>query len=243
MTTVGLIPARGGSKRVPRKALRLLAGRPLLEHAIEGARRSQRLTRLVLSTDDEEIAAFGRRLGVEVPFLRPRDLAADTTPMIATVRHAVTALEGAGQRFDALCLLQPTAPLRTAQQIDACIALLEDTGADAVVSIVPIPAEHHPDWAYRRQEDGTIRLWNGGRAPAARSQDLAPAFCRSGDVYVTRRDVIVDHHSLYGERAVGYPVDPASTVNLDTVEDWIRAEALLGRPPQPATAAVEERRC
>jgi CMP-N,N'-diacetyllegionaminic acid synthase len=226
---LGLIPARGGSKRIPRKVMRILAGKPLLEYTVESARKSQRLARVILSTDDAEIAELGCRLGVEVPFMRPANLAADTTPMLAAVQHALTALEAEGEQFDAICLLQPTAPLRTAHQIDACIDLLDDTGADAVVTMIPIPPEYHPDWAYRRRSDGAVGLWNGARDPAARGQDLSPAFCRSGDVYVTRREVIQERNSLYGDRVIGYPVDPACTVNLDDYDDWIRAEAILSR--------------
>jgi CMP-N-acetylneuraminic acid synthetase len=226
---LGLIPARGGSKRIPGKATRVLAGKPLLQYTVESARDSKRLARVVLSTDDAEIAQLGCRLGVEVPFMRPANLAADTTPMLATVQHALAVLEAAGEQFDVVCLLQPTAPLRTAHQIDACIELLEDTGADAVLTLIPIPPEYHPDWAYRRGTDGTVRLWNGARDPVTRGQDLPAAFCRSGDVYVTRRDVVMQRHSLYGDRVVGYTVDPACTVNLDDFDDWLRAEAILSR--------------
>jgi CMP-N,N'-diacetyllegionaminic acid synthase len=225
--TLGLIPARGGSTRIPRKAVKLLAGKPLLAYTAESAQEARRLTRIVLSTDDEEIAALGRWLGLEVPFRRPADLADHDTPMLATVRHAVKMLEDAGEQIDAVCLLQPTAPMRTARQIDACIDLLDRSGADAVVTIVPIPSEYHPAWAYRAGPDDEIRLWAGARDPITRRQDLEPAFCRSGDVYVTRRDVIVEHNSLYGGHVLGYPVDPGSTINLNEPEDWRRAEALL----------------
>ncbi len=229
MRTIGLIPARGGSSRIPRKSVKLLAGKPLLAYAVESARAALQLARVVLTTDDEEIAAVGRRLGVEVPFLRPTELAAHDTPMLATVRHAVLALEDAGEQIDAICLLQPTAPMRTAEQIDACIDLLDRSGADAVVTVVPIPHEYHPAWAYRAAPDGALQLWDGGRVPITRRQDLEPAFCRSGDVYVTRRDVIIEHHSLYGEHVLGYPIDPTQTINLNEPEDWARAEALLSR--------------
>lgn len=234
LRTIGLIPARGGSRRIPRKNLRLLGGRPLLAHTVEVARRARRLAGLVLSTDDEEIAALGRTLGVAVPFVRPPELAASDTPMLATVQHALRWLEAAGERVDAVCLLQPTAPFRTADQIDGCIDLLERANHDAVVTIVPVPAEYHPDWAYRRRPDGTLRLWTGGRDPVSRRQDLEIAYCRSGDVYVTRRDAILVQGSLYGSSVAGYPIDPAGTVNLNDPDDWERAERMLA----VGTAAV-----
>lgn len=227
LSTVGLIPARGGSTRIPRKNVRLLAGKPLLHYTVESARQARRLTSVVLSTDDEEIAELGRRLGLDVPFMRPADLAAPDTPMLATVQHAVRFLESAGRRVDAVCLLQPTSPLRTARQIDDCIELLESSIFDAVVTVTAIPVEYHPDWSYRRCADGTLQLWNGDRDPVARRQDLSPAYCRSGDVYVTRRDVVMERHSLYGTSLAGYYVDAALTVNLNEPEDWDRAEELL----------------
>jgi CMP-N,N'-diacetyllegionaminic acid synthase len=227
MRTIGLIPARGGSSRIPRKAIKLLAGKPLLAYTADSARGARRLARVVLSTDDREIAAVGRRLGLDVPFMRPHTLAAHDTPMLDTVRHAILALERDEERIDAVCLLQPTAPLRTAQQIDACINLLDRSGADAVVTIIPVPHEFHPAWAYRAAPDGALRLWDGSRTPITRRQALEPAFCRSGDVYVIRRDVIIEHNSLYGEHVLGYPIDPHQTVNLNEPEDWARAEQLL----------------
>src|SRR5690606_23566217 len=173
------------------------------------------------------VAALGRTLGVAVPFVRPPELAGSDTPMLAAVQHAIRWLEAAGERVDAVCLLQPTAPFRTADQIDGCIDLLERANHDAVVTIIPVPAEYHPDWAYRRRPDGTLRLWTGGRDPVARRQDLEIAYCRSGDVYVTRRDAILVQGSLYGSSVAGYPIDPAGTVNLNDPEDWERAERML----------------
>ncbi len=234
-----VIPARFGSSRLPGKPLQLLAGKPLLQYAVESARLSSRLTRLILTTDDNKIAALGRRLGVEVPFRRPARLAAHDTPMIETVRHAVLRVEAMGQPVDLVCLLQPTAPLRTAAYIDGCIELLELSGFDAVMTVVPIPAEFHPDWAYRRQPDGTMRLWNGALEPISRRQDLVSAYCRSGDVYVTRRDVIVEGRSLYGQSTGGFPIDAAATININEPEDWERAEMMLRRrhlPPDTASS-------
>jgi CMP-N-acetylneuraminic acid synthetase len=109
---LGLIPARAGSKGVPRKNLKLLCGKPLLEYTAEAALAASRLSRVILSTEDEEIAEAGRRCGLEVPFLRPSELAADESPMLPVAQHAMGRLESAGDRFDALCLLQPTNPLR-----------------------------------------------------------------------------------------------------------------------------------
>ncbi len=136
---LGLIPARGGSKGVPRKNLRLLCGKPLLQYTAEAALAARRLSRVILSTDDEEIAAIGRRCGLEVPFLRPAELAADDSSTLPVVQHAVRWMESHMARFEAICLLQPTTPLRRAEDIDACIVLLEQSGADSVVTVLQSP--------------------------------------------------------------------------------------------------------
>lgn len=227
MNVLGLIPARGGSKGIPRKNIRLLCGKPLLAYTAEAALASARLNRVILSTEDEEIAEVGRRCGLEVPFLRPAELAADTTPTLPVVQHALQWLEARGERFDAVCLLQPTNPLRRPAEIDACIELLETSDADAVVTVLPVPAEYNPHWVYFKSDDGTLRLSTGERTPISRRQDLPPAFHREGSVYVTRRQVVMDDNSLYGKRLAACVIDPARSVNIDTDSDWDRAAALI----------------
>ncbi|SRR5579884_2142164 len=224
---LGVIPARGGSKGIPKKNIRLLHGRPLLSYTAEAALSARLLTRVILSTDDEEIAEVGRRCGLEVPFLRPPELATDGAPTLPVVQHAVRALAQDGGRFDAVCLLQPTNPLRSPGQIDGCIELLVDSGADSVITVLPVPPEYNPHWVYFAESDGTLRLSTGEEAPISRRQDLPPAFHREGSVYVTRTDVIINGNSLYGRRIVGYPADSNSSVNIDAPEDWERAEELL----------------
>jgi CMP-N,N'-diacetyllegionaminic acid synthase len=229
MRVIGLIPARGGSKGVPRKNIKPLCGRPLLWYTAQAARAAGRLARVILSTDDEEIAAVGRACGVEVPFLRPAELARDDTPTLPVAQHAVRLLEEAGDRFDALCLLQPTNPLRRSEDIDACIELLAASDADAVATVLPVPAEYNPHWVYFCDADGTLRLSTGAATPIPRRQELPPAFHREGSVYVVRRDVLMEGNSFYGWRFRGYVLDSAQSANIDTPEDWRRAEELLAR--------------
>jgi CMP-N-acetylneuraminic acid synthetase len=228
MRVVGLVPARGGSKGIPRKNARPLAGRPLLAYTAEAAAGARRLARVILTTEDAELAELGRALGLEVPFLRPAELARDETPMLPVVQHALRWLEAHGERADAVCLLQPTHPLRRSEDVDACIALLEESGADAVVTVLPVPPEFNPHWVYFRSASGELALATGEAAPVPRRQELPPAFCREGSVYVTRRDVVLEGGSLYGRRLLGLPVPRERSVNLDTPEDWRRAETLLG---------------
>ncbi|MFL6200264.1 MAG: cytidylyltransferase domain-containing protein [Thermoanaerobaculia bacterium] len=229
MRVLGIVPARGGSKGIPGKNVRLLGGKPLLAWTAEAALAARRLSRVVLTTDDERIAEVGRACGLEVPFLRPAELAQDDTPTLPVLRHAVAELEKAGDRFDAVCLLQPTSPFRRADDIDGCIELLE-TGLDAVVSVLPVPPEHNPHWVYFRDGDGLLRLATGEEQPIPRRQELPPAFHRDGAVYVTRRDVLMEGNSLYGKRLGGYLIEAlidSRGVNLDTPADWERAEKLV----------------
>jgi CMP-N-acetylneuraminic acid synthetase len=233
---LGLVPARGGSKGVPRKNVRPLSGRPLLAYTADAALASRRLAEVVLSTEDEEIARIGRGLGLDVPFVRPEELARDDTPMLPVVVHALRWLEEHGRRFDAVCLLQPTNPLRRAEDIDGCIELLERERADAAVTVLPVPHEYNPHWTYLRCENGCIHLAMGERAPIPRRQDLPPAFHREGSVYVVRRDVVLEEGSLYGRFLVGYEMDASRSVNVDSLDDWDRAERLLGVEPAASRA-------
>ncbi|MGC8667503.1 MAG: cytidylyltransferase domain-containing protein [Chthonomonadales bacterium] len=228
MRVLGVITARGGSKGVPRKNLHSLGGKPLLAYTCVAALQSKRLSRVILTTEDDEIARTGRQWGVEVPFLRPMELALDTTPTLPVLQHAVTWLEERGDRYDAVCLLQPTNPLRPPEWIDKCIELLEERRADCVITVLPVPPEYNPHWVYF-EHDGCLYLATGEKTPVPRRQDLPAAFHREGSVYVMRRDVLMEQNSLFGDCVVGYAVDPSVSVNIDGLEDFERAEELLAK--------------
>lgn len=227
MKVLGLIPARGGSKGVPRKNVRILNGKPLLAYTAEAALNAEHLARVILSTDDEEFADIGRNLGLDVPFMRPPELAEDTTPTLPVVQHALLTLERAGDRYDAVCLLQPTNPLRRTEDVDACIEILATSGADSVVSVLQVPHEYNPKWVYWKNDSGQLRLVTGDAEPISRRQDLPSAYHRDGSVYVSRRDTVVEGNSLYGNTVFGYEVDYCDSVNIDSEQDWARAEEKL----------------
>jgi CMP-N-acetylneuraminic acid synthetase len=220
MRVLGIIPARGGSKGVPRKNIKLLCGKPLLAYTAESALAAKRLTRVILSTDDPEIAAVGETLGLDVPFVRPESLAEDTTPTFPVVVHAIETLEQMGERYDAVCLLQPTNPLRRPDDIDGCIDLLARTGADSVFTVLPVPDTYNPKWVYWRNTDGRMSLCTGESEPVPRRQDLPTAYHREGSVYVTKREVLRTHGNLYGSDAHGYEVHQSRYINIDTPSDW-----------------------
>jgi CMP-N-acetylneuraminic acid synthetase len=247
MKVLGLIPARGGSKGIPRKNIKLLCGKPLIQYTAEAALSARLLTRVILTTEDEEIAAVGRTCGLEVPFLRPADLARDDTPTLPVVQHAVRCMEAQGDRYDAVCLLQPTNPLRRAEDINGCVELLDTTDADAVITVLAVPAEHNPHWVYFRDQQNYLQVSTGEVTPISRRQDLPDAFHREGSVYVTRRDVVMKENSLYGSRILGYELQPEGSVNIDGAGDWERAERLLtscdeqNQYPEQVTSQITSR--
>jgi CMP-N-acetylneuraminic acid synthetase len=227
MRVLGIVPARGGSKGIPRKNVAILAGKPLLQYTAEVALAAKTLSRTILSTDDPEIAEIGAKCGLDVPFLRPKELSDDHAASLSVVQHAVRFLEGLGESYDAICLLQPTSPLRKTRYIDECVQLMIETSADSVISVLPVPHTYNPHWVFIQRPDGYLKLCTGEESPITRRQDLPPAFHREGSVYLTMRDVVMIHNSLYGNRIVGYVVPSGETVNLDSLADWHKAEIIL----------------
>ncbi len=212
---------------MPRKNIQLLASRPLLHYTAVCAFAASRLSKVVLSTDDTIIARVGKEYGLDVPFLRPSELAQDDTPMLPVVQHAIAYLEQQGEYFDAICLLQPTSPLRMPADIDACIELLEESGADAVVSVGLVPAKFNPHWTYFQDQSGCLRLSTGEQDPISRRQALPQAFYRDGSIFVTRRDICMEENSLYGRRVVGHLSQGPANPDIDTLEDWEQVQRLL----------------
>ncbi len=228
LTVLAVVPARAGSKGVPGKNERLLAGKTLIARAAEAARASGAVDRCILSTDSDRIADLGREAGLEVPFLRPPELARDDTPMQPVIEHALNEVERAGFRPDAVLVLQPTAPLRTGEHVAAAVRLLEETGADSVVTVVEIPRHFSPHYAMRIT-DGRLATFLPEGAAITRRQDAEPAFSRDGTVYAVRRDVLALQHDLYGSDCRPLVLAVAESINIDTPEDWAAAEAMLCR--------------
>ncbi|MEJ7891578.1 MAG: acylneuraminate cytidylyltransferase family protein [Solirubrobacteraceae bacterium] len=221
---LGLIPARGGSKGLPGKNLRRLDGASLVELTHRAALASEALDRVILSTDDEAIAEAGRAAGVEVPFMRPADLAGDAAPMLAVVQHAITALE-AELEIGWVVILQPTSPLRRPEDVRGAVELARSSGADSVVGVVELPLDVSPDYVMR-VDDGRLVPFLERGADLTRRQEARPAYKRDGTVYVVRRDVAVGG-SLYGDDCRPYLVDSEASLSIDTAADWREAERRL----------------
>ena len=221
---VGIIPARGGSKGIPGKNLVALGGRPLIAHTFEAARASRTLTRIVLSTDSEQIAEFGRAEGIDVPFLRPSSLADDDTPMLAVLQHAIGALES---RPEIIVLLQPTSPLRRAEHIDAAVTLLQRTSADSVVSVIAVPHQFTPGSLMRVEGDRIVPFLN--ETAAMRRQDKPVLYARNGPAILVTRSQIIESGRLYGGDTRPYVMSREDSIDIDEPFDLEIAEALLAR--------------
>ncbi len=229
MRVLGLVPARGGSKGVPRKNIRLLGGKPLLQYTAEAALAARSLARVVLSTEDEEIAAVGRACGLDVPFMRPAELARDDTPSLPVVQHALRWLEAAGDRYDAVCLLQPTTPLRRAEDIDGAVELLERTGADSVISFVDVGEKHPARMKYIEADGRVIDPPFAEQFEGQRRQDLPKLYLREGSIYLTRVSVIMEQGSFKGHDCRAWLIPPERACNIDSLFDFFIAEQMLRR--------------
>ena len=244
MRVLGVITARGGSKGVPGKNLKLLAGKPLLAYTIEAARASHSLDRVILSTEDEQIAAAARALGCEVPFIRPAELSRDDTPHLPVIQHAAAWMREQGHYHpDAVLILQPTSPLRTAGDIDSAIALLESSGADSVLSVSDVPGHSHPSRTLRLDADGFATLFATGepvRKRINRRQDLPDAWAMNGAIYACRTGLLSGPDpSLYGDRVVAYRMPLERSISIDTIDDWAAAERELALSPKSQAPSRE----
>jgi CMP-N-acetylneuraminic acid synthetase len=211
---------------VPGKNVLPLAGRPLLDYTAAAARESGVIDRLVLSTDDAAIADVGRRAGLEVPFVRPAAIAADDTPMLPVITHALDALAAGGWHADVIVLLQPTSPLRRGTHIRAAVELLHASGADSVVSVVEVPRHLSPDYVMRIDE-GVLRPFLPEGTRVTRRQDARPAYSREGTVYAFRRTTLERFGTIYGERCLPIVIPAADSLSIDTQADWVEAERRL----------------
>jgi CMP-N,N'-diacetyllegionaminic acid synthase len=220
MSVLALIPARGGSKGVPRKNVRAIGGKPLIAWTIEAAQQARSVSRIVVSTEDEEIAEVARAHGAEVPFMRPHALAQDTTPGMDVVFHALDLLAPC----DDVLLLQPTSPLRTAQDIDAIAELRSSTQAPAAVSVSAAP--HPPQWMYRMERTAQLRPLLDEPAPVRR-QDAEEVYVLNGALYSARRAWLLAHRSFMSAQTLGYVMPAERSVDIDTPLDWRWVELLM----------------
>ena len=223
---LALIPARGGSRGIPDKNIRPLAGRTLLDYAADAALASKVVDRRVLTTDSERIAEEGRRIGLEVPFLRPENLARDDTPMLPVIEHAVEFLEKHGWSPEIIVLLQPTSPLRRPAHVRAAVEQLRESGADSVVTVVELPMHLSPDYVMRIEDGRLVNFLPEGTS-VTRRQDARRAVVRDGSVYAFWRRTLRETRSIYGRDCRPLIVPAHESITIDTPDDWAEAERRL----------------
>lgn len=226
LRVLGIITARGGSKSIPRKNIKELAGKPLIAYTIEAARASKLLTRCIVSTDDEEIAAISKQYSGEVPFLRPAEISGDKSTSIEAVQHALNWLkENASEEYDAVLILQPTSPLRTTEDIDGCIQKMIDTGADSVMGMVEL-TDFAPKKLKRVENDIILPLFEDEGGQSAMRQDLGRVYKRNAALYLTRVSWIWQNN-LFGNVSRPFVMPEERSVDINKPIDFDLAEFWL----------------
>ncbi len=228
LRVLGIIPARAGSKRLPRKNVRVLLGKPLVAHSIEAIRSALRVSRIVVSSDDQEVLDIAASFDPTYPLRRPAELATDTALAIEFVRHALTTLEGAGEGpFEAIAIVQPSSPLTTSADIDQTIELLENTTADSAVSVMELDHAIHPAKLKRMEGDKLLPYLVEEKGRMAAHQ-LPRLFVRNCSVYVTRRPTI-DSGEIIGNDSRGYVMPRQRSVDINDELDWEFVQFLAQR--------------
>jgi pseudaminic acid cytidylyltransferase len=234
MSSVAIIPARGGSKRIPRKNLKLFHGKPIIAYSIEASLASGLFDRVIVSTDDEEIAEVARRLGAEIPFMRPPELSNDLAATLPVVQHAVRALLDAGEPFAFACCIYATAPFIRGSDLGLSFDQLSSR-ADKSYSF-PVTSYSFPiQRAVKLNADGTAAMF-WPEFFKVRSQDLEPAYHDAGQFYWGRTEAWLRGDVMFSSAAVPIVLERQRVQDIDTEEDWRRAEALYMALNSPAQA-------
>ena len=228
--TVALIPARGGSKGVPRKNIRSLNGKPLIAYSIETALNSKLINRVVVSTEDPEIADIARRYRADVPFIRPRELALDDSPEWLTWQHAIHTLnaEHGNEKLDTFVCIPPTSPLRSVEDVDACIRMLWESDADMVITVKP--AERNPYFnMVVLNEGGYAQLAIPPRERVYRRQDAPTVYDVTTVTYAARPEFILNSSSIFDGKVKAVVVPAERALDIDSELDIKVAELLLSQ--------------
>ncbi len=220
MKILALIPARGGSKGIPRKNIKPLAGKPLIAWTISEALKSRYLDEVVVSTEDAEIAEVARQWGASLPFMRPKELAQDDTPGAMPAIHALQALPG----YDVVLLLQPTSPLRTTADIDAFVGKALAEKPRSMTSVYPTPK--NPYWMYTLGGASRLQPIMGGQT-MHRRQDMPAIYAANGALYWAEKAWLNANNTFVTSETVGYIMPAERSIDLDSQVDWQLAELLL----------------
>jgi CMP-N,N'-diacetyllegionaminic acid synthase len=227
MKVLAIIPARGGSKGVPNKNIKILGDRPLIAYSIESALATNLIQDVVVSTDSKEIKQISLQYGAQVPFMRPDYLSNDSAKSIDVVIHTLEYFKKKRVTYDAVILLQPTTPFRKTTLIEKALKKYKGDYLDSLVSVLPVPTKYNPHWVFEENEEGRLFISTGEVEIIPRRQDLPKVYIRDGSIYITSTEVILNDKTFYG-KALGFlEVSHQLHVNIDTLEDWAKAENIL----------------
>jgi len=221
-TILAVIPARGGSKGLPHKNIKTLLGKPLIAWTIEEAKKSQFIDRLILSSEEKLIIDIAKELGCEVPFIRPKRLATDMTPQIDVAIHAINMLS---VKYDFICWLQPTSPLRKVEHIDICIEKCINNNAESLVSVSKV--DKHPYWMYKRKDNSQLVQLFPEINNEIRRQDLPEVLCLNGAVYMASVQQIKEKKRFVTEKTICHIMDRKDSIDIDEQFDFEIAKMLL----------------
>lgn len=220
---IAIIPARGGSKRIPRKNIKIFDGKPMIAYAVTAARASGLFEHIVVSTDDEEIAAIAREWGAETPFVRPADLANDYTATVPVIAHGIQACRVLGWTFENVCCIYPAVPFIQIDDLKEALALIIKKGADYCFPVTEFPSAIQR--ALRRLDDGKMQPFYP-QFETTRTQDLEPAYHDAGQFYWGKAEAWLRNTRIHSS-GIGYVIPNWRVVDIDNPEDWFRAETLF----------------
>jgi len=226
-----VIPARGGSKRLPGKNILPLLGKPLIFWSIEAAKKSKYIDRCIVSTDDKEIANIAKSYGCDVPFIRPKEMSLDNTPSYPFMEHAIKFFIKDHIHFDYFVLLEPTSPLRETEDIDSALEKLNSNRniADAIVGVSKVESTH-PVFDVKINSGGLIEPYIGSKFQIFRMQNIEPLYFKEGSVYISSVNVLLEKKTFYHERTLPYIFSRWKSIEIDEMIDFIYAETILQNP-------------
>ena len=223
---LAIVPARGGSKRLPRKNIRELYGKPLIAWSIEAGLASRYVDKVIVSTDDDEISRISKKYGADVPFLRPSVLATDNATTIDVVIHILKYYESIDELYDYVLLIQPTSPLRSAHHIDEALELVIEKEAKGVISVCKV--EHPIEWTNSLPADGSMDSFIDRKHLNKRSQDLQERYRINGAIYAAKsRDLLMEKTFFMEKGVVAYIMSRKVSIDIDTEEEFMMAECLF----------------
>ncbi|MFT8348040.1 cytidylyltransferase domain-containing protein [Clostridium saccharoperbutylacetonicum] len=225
MDVIAIIPARGGSKAIPRKNIKEINGKPLISYAINECKKSKYINRIIVSTEDEEISEISQKYGAEVPFLRPKELAEDSTPGIDPIIHCINWLRDNENYIPQyVCLLQCTSPFRKFNQINAAFEKLVSEDADSIVSVCE--SEISPYWM-KKIQNGKMKNFLEDDTFHARRQDVPKVYRLNGAIYIAKTDILLKNKNWYTENTLPYVMDRNSSIDIDDMIDFKFSEFLM----------------